>query len=586
MTTPWTFDPTWNDHEAEIRWHVRDLTHETPKHQVLHRLASLESNFAKISEGKAAAVVEELRDWLKLRKADLAPFLKSVQTARKASSKVKPKKQDSEAVYTAMLPGLVDLVEHEEAPAFLMLTESGVGIARQWEHDGVLYIPPPKEQIPWLLPRGDEVLKWYKQKESPAILYDNLLAYHKGISELPGESYYHLITAWDFHTHLLESAQYSPELCPFSVPERGKTRTGQGAIYVARRGIHVESLRDAYLVRIAHNFQATVFFDVMNFWKKAEKAGSEDIILGRFERGLKVPRVLYPERGPHRDTVYYNIFGPTILATNVHVHNILETRAIQINMPQTYRRFENDVTPESALPLKERLTAFRAHQLGKLLPDCDKPAAGRLGDILKPLLQIVRLVKPEREPVFMELVRELEKGRLIDKSDSLEAQILLVLDSLKEQVEKGIMPVKLITDTFNEGKPENIKTTYQRIGRKLAALGFKKGKTGDGASAILWDEEKFMRIFSSYGLGKTSETPGTSETPEEAPSDTTDISDHSDVSDVCSGVPGTKKLHSFLKTAHLAPPGKVLRLWDPERQQQAAAQVRAVAAIDLQGGEL
>jgi hypothetical protein len=187
----------------------------------------------------------------------------------------------------------------------------------------------------------------------------------------------------------------------------------------------------------------------------------------------------------------------------------------------------------------------------------------------------------------MELVRELERGRLIDKSDSLDAQILSVLDSLRGQVEKGILPVKTINDTFNEGKPEKFQTTYQRMGRKLAALGFKKGKTGDGASAILWDEDKFMRIFSAYGLGETSETPETSEIPENAPAEEPDVSDNSDDSDVCSGAYGHKKLHSFLRTARNALPGKVLHLWNLERQRQAAAKVRQGPALsdDIFSGE-
>jgi hypothetical protein len=141
----------------------------------------------------------------------------------------------------------------------------------------------------------------------------------------------------------------------------------------------------------------------------------------------------------------------------------------------------------------------------------------------------------------MQLVRDLARDRLMDKSDSLEAQILLVLDSLKAHVERGILPVKTITDSFNDGKPENAQFTYQRMGRKLAGLGFKKGKTGKGASAILWDDEKLMRIFSAYGLKETSETPETSEMPDGE----NDVSDQSDVSDVCSGVHGEEKFTLF-----------------------------------------
>jgi len=460
----------------------------------------------------------------------LKAFKQEVKELRKRS---RASGRNDEATLTALLPDLVDLVQHEGAPAFLIRDgDEALITAPQWEVEGTSYAPPPREQIPWLLPRADEVKKFYVRNEAPALLYDDLLAYHQGVSELPNGAYHDLIAAWVFHTYLPESCQYSPEICLYAVPERGKTRTGKGAIYVARRGVHVESLRDAYLVRLAHNFQATIFFDVMNLWKKAEKAGSEDIILGRFERGIKVPRVLYPDRGAHRDTVFYEIFGPTIIATNVGVHNILDSRALQINMPQTNRHFERDVTPEAALSLKERLTAWRAHNLGKSLPESAKPAPGRLGDILKPLLQTIRLVRPEREAVFMNLVRDLARSRLIDRSDSLEAQILLVLDSLRDQVTRGILPIKEITASFNEGKSEEACFSFQRMGRKLSSLGFGKGKTGEGASAIIWDEDKFMRIFSAYGLGKTSETPETSEMPGESRPRAPDVSDLPDVSDV------------------------------------------------------
>jgi hypothetical protein len=76
------------------------------------------------------------------------------------------------------------------------------------------------------------------------------------------------------------------------------------------------------------------------------------------------------------------------------------------------------------------------------------------------------------------------------------------------------------------------------MGRKLNSLGFEKGTTGDGASAILWDEEKFMRIFSAYGLGETSETSEMSEMPGE----NSDVSDQSDVSDVFSPVHEEEKI--------------------------------------------
>lgn len=521
-----------------IKYELSLIPPDTDKTELPKRLEPILRKLARMEKAKAEAYLSyEIKPRFKLKKEDIDGYREWVNKYRRGESdalNIQTASTDTKPVYTALFDGLVDLVEHNGSPAFLVKEEGKLSILPQVERDGVLYIPPPKEQIPWLLPRGEEVLKLYElqellsQRERDGALYDDLLSYHKAISELPGEEYYDLIVAWDFHTYLLEAVQYSPIICLFAVPERGKSRTGKGMIHVAYRGIHVESLRDAYLVRVAHDLRASLFFDVKDIWQKAEKNGSEDILLHRFEKGAKVPRVLFPDRGAHRDIVYYSIFGPTVIGTNEGVHRILETRAVPINMPETSRRFENDVTPEISLPFKERLIAFRAAHLGETFADIPKPAAGRLGDILKPLQQIIRMVKPEREPSFLRLVRELEAEKLIEKADSLEAQILMTLIGLKGQVERGILPVKVITDAFNEGKSEKSQVTYQRVGRRLSAMGFKKARASDGASAIIWDEESIERMKETYGLRKTSETSDRSETQAPFPGDT-DVPDDTDV---------------------------------------------------------
>jgi len=521
-----------------IKYELSLIPPSMDKTELPQRLEPTLKKLARMERAKAEAYLSyEIKPRYKLKKEDIDGYRELVNKYRRGEAEapnIHTASTDTEPVYTALFDGLVDLVEHNGSPAFLVKDGGKLFILPQVERDGVLYIPPPKEQIPWLLPRGEEVLKLYElqellsQRERDGALYDDLLSYHKAISELPGEEYYGLIVAWDFHTYLLEAVQYSPIICLFAVPERGKSRTGKGMIHVAYRGIHVESLRDAYLVRVAHDLRASLFFDVKDIWQKAEKNGSEDILLHRFEKGAKVPRVLFPDRGAHRDIVYYSIFGPTVIGTNEGVHRILETRAVPINMPETSRRFENDVTPELSLPFKERLIAFRAAHLGETFADIPKPAAGRLGDILKPLQQIIRLVKPEREPSFLRLVRELEAEKLIEKADSLEAQILMTLIGLKGQVERGILPVKVITDAFNEGKSEKSQVTYQRVGRRLSAMGFKKARASDGASAIIWDEESIERMKETYGLRKTSETSDRSETSVPNPDDT-DVSEDTDV---------------------------------------------------------
>ena len=210
------------------------------------------------------------------------------------------------------------------------------------------------------------------------------------------------------------------------------------------------------------------------------------------------------------------------------VSKILDTRAVTINMPESNRKFEEEVKKEDGLPFKTRLLAFRRYYLERALPETLKPAAGRLGDILKPILQVATLVNPEKNSEILDLVRYIEGERLIEKSDSFEAQILRTILSLEDKVLNGILSNMAITDATNKDRPDRHKLSYHKVGRILSAMGFAKSRTNEGASAIIWDDAKIERLFRSYGLIKTSETSEISETPVKLDGNT-DITDDTDV---------------------------------------------------------
>ena len=415
--------------------------------------------------------------------------------------------------FIAIFSGLVDIVEADGQPAFLVKEDNELKVIHQYCYNGETFAPPPRAGMPWLLPRADMVLRAFREDNNKA-LYDDLIAYHRSISELPDDRYYDLLTIWDFHTYLLEKFQYSSYLYLFAVPERGKSRTGKGLIYVAYRGIHVESLRDAYLVRVANNYCATLFIDTLDLWRKAERNGTEDLLLQRYEKGARVPRVLYPERGPHKDTVYFKVFGATAIATNEPVSQILESRALQLTMGDSSKHFNDDVTPESALSLKERLVAFRARYLDKELPPANKPTSGRLGDITRPLVQVIRLVTPEREPVLIDLIKEVDEQKRIDKSETLEAKILTAISNNLNDVNQGMLPFDLIIGNVNAELPEKWRIGDKTFGRKLAALGMKTKKIM--GKRFIPIPSNIDHIFCRYGVGKngTNGTNGSNPYPE------------------------------------------------------------------------
>jgi hypothetical protein len=419
--------------------------------------------------------------------------------------------KDEEPEYIARFPNLVDIVEKEGNPVFLIKDQEELVFRDKVMLDGKTFLVPPREKLPWdVLPDGDQVVFVYdairhNPKKTLAAIYDELLDYHKNISELPHDSFYDVIVAWDFHTYLLDfpETQFSPFLWFYGDTERGKTRTGKGMTYVAYRGLVVECLREAYMIRLANDFGITLFFDVVDLSDKAEKTGSQDVLLARYEKGQKVPRVLFPEKGTCKHSQFFQVFGATVVATNEPLTTVFETRAIQVTPSVTTRQFDIAVTEDIGLPFKEALLAFRAFMLGRSLPPVPPPTGGRLGDILKPLAQTILLVRPERIPMFMQAVRIIKQQREMSKADTVAAQVVLVVQRLAHEVINGVLPIKNITQSFNEGKPEKQHFTPHRIGRVLAELGFQKRRTENGAMAIVWDEAKINAQLQRYGLKDT-----------------------------------------------------------------------------------
>jgi len=289
----------------------------------------------------------------------------------------------------------------------------------------------------------------------------------------------------------------------FAVPERGKSRTGKSITYISYRGIHVVDLREANLFRFSQNLKATIFFDLMDLWKKAEKNGAEDILLLRYEKGAQASRVIYPEKGAFNDMVFYDVYGSTLIATNKAVHKILSSRCININMPNKPGDYENP-TPEIAQELKERLTAWRARVMNKPLPEVNiiQGLNGRLWDISKPLLQVCRLVYSQGFDELKNALLEVAGQRVEDKKESIEGQIIATLQELSPKgLTEWIIKTSDLLKGLNEERPDTHKLTSQYVGKKLKAMGLHTRRI-HGLSEILLNCSDFDVLLEQYGICK------------------------------------------------------------------------------------
>src|SRR3990167_6511791 len=439
--------------------------------------------------------------------------------------------------FIAHFPDLIDIVLNDYEAKFLL---SNGDIWPDKEYNGILYQPPPIERLGFSLPdyegikeaslrhsgvSGDYgVSEGLSQNQKKAKCYEDevlckkLLNYYKESAELPDDRLYLLLVSWVFHTHLLEKFEYSPIIFFAGLPEKGKSRMAKAMIATARRGIVKASVTDAQLIREASDHQATLFFDTTDFEKSMDKSGSMDIILSRYERGLKVGRVKDYQKGPFQDMVYYDVFGPTIISSNQTIETVLGSRTLTIIMRQAIRKIKKHVDFVYGNQLRNELIAWRLKHFNDILLEPNRIISGRLGDIVEPLHQIILKVYPESENDFVDIVKELEKKRYIAKADSLEGETIQAILALEDYIVNGILAVKLITDKVNEEKSEKEKITYQKMGRKLDIMGFTKAKTGTGTSAIEWNEKLNESLAIEHNILKETQVPSEiqeiTETPE------------------------------------------------------------------------
>ncbi len=405
---------------------------------------------------------------------------------------------------SAYFPGLVDVCQDQDGqPVYLVSKDNRLSLAETMSLETGEVAPPPLENLPFTLPRASKVLK-YAGREDPT-LYQDLLAYLQRFSALD-ETQWAVVAHYVFLTYLHDhpDIDYCPYILFYAVPERGKSRTGKSVAYVAFRGVHLIEMREPSIFRYSQNLRGTLFFDLMDVWKKAERSGCEDILLLRAEKGAKCARILYPERGAFKDTVYYDIYGPTIIASNEQLHKILETRCLPIVMPNRPGNYENP-RPQLAQSLKERLTAWRARTLHGPLSDLSPidGISGRLWDISRPLFQVGQLVQPQASGLLLEAINTISGERNDSKRETAEGRLVAIIKELTDKQGAAdyldwTLKTADIWRAFNENRSEDRHVSAQWIGKKLKSMSLRR-RTVQGRSEILLSSREYQTLLEQYG---------------------------------------------------------------------------------------
>jgi hypothetical protein len=461
-------------------------------------LKPIKSKLVSLSPAELIGYLDYIKKKLKVKNDFIEPFKKEIFASKKAIKK-KGDKKSKDAILSACFPGLIEMVWNGSHVAYLFKSEDQIKVnAYNSDESGNRITPPDRNDIPYPILSPDSILA-HKEK-SDNDLYFDVFDRLKGIAVLSSEEQFHLCTVYIFLTYLSDPVQYFPYLWFYAVPERGKSRMVKGIINLSYRGLYTETLNEAYLFRYADLFHGTIGIDVYNLSKKAQKKGSQDLLLGRFERGIKVARVVAVDKGNFKDTRYYDVYGPTILATNTEIppQDPLRSRCIKITMPEARRSYPDNNRHEDLVDLKERLYAFRLRHLDTSLPEIKKPIPGRLGDILHPMLCVAALLPKESSEGLFKLMEQLEEDRRDAEARSLHGRIAQVIYDLQEEVKNRRLSIKKVREKLNEGVNEKYHIAPQTIGAELTAMDIPKIQKG-GDAYISWDEEeKIKQIFKRY----------------------------------------------------------------------------------------
>jgi hypothetical protein len=412
-------------------------------------------------------------------------------------------------------PGLIDIcLNAENKTAFLQIDDTGHPVlSESCEVNGEIVSPPGAHHFQFKLPRAEEVMRLcYEDDQTLWNDIDGFIGNHVYLDD--GQRA--LLTAYVLLTYLHDHREiyYCPIIMLFAAPERGKSRAGRCLTYICFRGLHLIDLREANIIRYADHQHAMLFFDLKDIMKKAAMTNCEDLLLLRYEKGAKAGRVLFPDQGPFQDMKHFDIYGPTLIASNQPPDHILGSRCVSINMPNKPGAYANP-KPQDGLELKERMTAFRAAHLNESLTDIDPLPGleGRLWDITKPLFQMCLLAHPESLGLLHKTILGVAGEQTESRKQTYEGRIVGIIKELSDR--NGLngqsswhIDTADITRTYNSNLNPQHQVSAQFIGVKVKSLSLTTRKV-KGFSQVLLDQEGFRKLLTQYGYLEVPVTPAT-----------------------------------------------------------------------------
>ena len=341
------------------------------------------------------------------------------------------------------------------------------------------FVPPTKKHILSIadVSNLNAVVDHYRN-DTDAKFIEDIRDFFSSMVAVPSDEYLNLMVSFIISTCFLDQCSHTPIIWLFAEPGTGKTRFGHLLTYISFFGVRIAGVKEAHVIRYCESYGSLIFFDCTDLGLEMKSRNTVDILLNRFESGVKYMRVNDIKAGQYNDITMYHLFGPTVIATNFGLPDALMARCLRVNMQNSNELFEMSPSPANCLPFKERLLALKLRHAGRSLPPVEKPHASRLGDIVKPLLATCRMVGMDESWIPEMIADQLEtKNKGVHaEEDMFVAQAFL---NAAKRSPLNFISNELIYAEYCKLEPAAPMTSLQ-VGMKLTQMGVEKIQISKG----------------------------------------------------------------------------------------------------------
>jgi hypothetical protein len=529
----WPFDPVWNDREAEIYWHLKDLTPDTPKPETLKRLAPLAPKLAKLGNLEAEALLEGVRERLRLRVVDLEALRKDIKVARKAQESKKEKKgkgtvlelKDLEESFRlhpaidflgdAMCVGF-RVHTPENDTGLLLLISDGQRVRTEVNPEMVEIAGHTHQVIQtttlllledkWNLKR---IQAFVDHPTRPQNLFTDLQGALRTYLDLP-EPAFGLLAAWTVGTYFAHLFTAFPYLHFHGPKESGKSKSLEALRWVCFNAWKGRDITSAALGDTTEDQRGTLLLDQAEKLNRDKETGNLIGLLADSYKKAGGRRRVIQLNNAGRTPLEFSTYGPKAFASTKNLDPDLADRCIKVPMTRTRRRLPDLEGWEPVWSeLRDQLYRFTLASFKEVQTYYRRIEGGgtRIGELWRPLSAVLLALRVDQAEVeairalFMEGAEETRhepspwesrllevlQGKAEKNSQAFELTAAEVLDLMRIEGDKQPTP-KWVGDALSQFHLYQGKRRATIQGRKKTSYQFDPVRVIDLCSRYLREE--------------------------------------------------------------------------------------------------